>query len=197
MPFQFLDPGRLIDAELELVTPDPRWIDEVLDACKHPLTQRDAPAEASISRRKLHEFLSMAPGGRQPGGAEPGQLPAYHFWMRLDWPIGHPPIRIAGGIGLRIGTNPEIELYSGNVGYHVYPPARGHHYASRACRLVLPLAKAHGMDHIWITCNPDNYSSRRTIEHLGGRLIEIVEIPPDHQFRSRGETAKCRYLVKT
>jgi tagatose 1,6-diphosphate aldolase len=78
----------------------------------------------------------------------------------------------------------------------VYPPARGRHYAERAARLLLPLARRHGMSELWITCNPDNAASRRTCERLGGELVEIVPIPPDHAFYSRGERAKCRYLIR-
>jgi len=203
MRFQFLDPGPLIDHELELVAPTDRHIDEVLASCQHPLPVRDAPGEKSLTRQKLLDFLNIAPAGKQPADVSRGWVPAYHFWMRLAAPIaatinGEPsaPITIAGGLGLRIGNNKEIELYSGNIGYHVYPPARGHHYAERACRLVMPLAKRHGLAYLWITTNPDNVPSRRTCERLGAQLIDTVTIPKDHPFRSRGETAKCRYLLR-
>ena len=196
MSFVFLDPGPLRDGELQLIPPEPRWIDQVLLACQHPLTVRDDPLDAGTTRSKLLEFLKVAPMGRQEGDSGVGRLPVYHFWMRVDPPVGDPTIGIAGGIGLRIGTNREIELYSGNIGYHVYPPARGRHFSERACRLVFPLARRHGMDHLWITCNPDNIASRRTCERLGGKLVEIVTIPKDHPFRARGETEKCRFLVE-
>ena len=205
MRFQFLDPGPLIDRELELIAPSAQYIDDVLLSCQHPLTVRDAPAEAALTRQKLLDFLNIAPGGRQPADISRGWVPAYHFWMKLATPLrppsrpgepATPSVRIAGGLGLRIGNNNEIELYSGNIGYHVYPPARGHHYAERACRLVVPLAKRHGLPHIWITTNPDNIASRRTCERLGAELIDTVTIPRDHPFRSRGETAKCRFLLR-
>ncbi|HYO09201.1 MAG TPA: GNAT family N-acetyltransferase [Tepidisphaeraceae bacterium] len=196
MRFVFLDPGPLIDNELQLVAPESRWFDEVLASAAHPLTVRDAPQDAQTTRQKLSDFLAAAPGGRQPGDPSSNRLPAYHFWMRLAEPIGEaPPVRMAGGMGLRIGINREIEFYSGNIGYHVYPPARGHRYAERACRLVLPLARRHGMSKLWITTNPDNWPSRRTCERLGARLVDIVPIPKEHPFRSRGETAKCRYVL--
>ena len=196
MRFTFLDPGPLVDNELQLVVPEPRWVDDLLVACTHPQTVRDAPADAAMTRAKILDFLRAAPMGRQAGDQPGGRVPAYHFWMLVPPGAGAPPIRIAGGIGLRVGTNPEIELYSGNIGYHVYPPARGRHYAERACRLVFPLARRHGMDRLWITCNPDNLASRRTCERLGATLIEVVTIPKDHPFRARGETAKCRYLIQ-
>jgi tagatose 1,6-diphosphate aldolase len=171
-------------------------LDEVLASASHPLTLRDAPSFATTSREKWLDFLKSAPQGHAPGDVAAVKLPAYHFWMRLSEGVGDPPVTIAGGLNLRIGTNAEIEMYTGNIGYEVYPPARGHHYAERSCRLLLPLARRHGMDRLWITCNPDNVASRRTCERLGAELVETVAIPRDHPFRSRGETAKCRYLVK-
>ena len=198
MRFTFLDPGPLLDNDLELVPPETRWIDEVLRSSSHPQTIRDAPADANLSRAKIMDFLRAAPMGRQAADAQSGRVPAYHFWMHLTTPtgVGEPPVTIVGGLGLRIGTNAEIERYSGNIGYHVYPPARGRHFAERACRLVLPLARRHGMRQLWITCNPDNAASRRTCERLGARLIDTIPIPPDHPFRLRGETAKCRFLIE-
>jgi tagatose 1,6-diphosphate aldolase len=196
MRFGFLDPGLMVDGELQLVTPETRWIDDILASCTHPQTTHDAPAEANMTRGKIVDFLRAAPMGRQTGEVATGRLPAYHFWMLVPRGIGEPPIRLVGGIGLRIGNNPEIEMFSGNIGYHVYPPARGRHFAERACRLLLPLARRHGMDRLWITCNPDNAASRRTCERLGAKLMDIVPIPPDHPFRLRGETAKCRFMIE-
>jgi tagatose 1,6-diphosphate aldolase len=197
MAFEFLEPGPLVDRELELVQPHAIYVEDVLVACRHPLTVRDAPKEASATTRDaLVRFLKAAPGGREPGERSRGWVPSYHFWMKLDMTQAFAPVRIAGGIGLRVGTNDEIRKYAGHVGYHVYPPARGHHYAERACRLLLPLARAHGIGELWITVNPDNFPSRRTCERLGAKLIDVIPIPPEHAFHARGERAKCRYLLE-
>jgi predicted acetyltransferase len=191
-PFTFLDPGSLVDAELELVAPTVQWVDAVLQACRHPLSLQEAPALAETSRRQLLDFLSACPGGRQPPNPAKGVVPEYHFWMHTT---DRPELPLAGGIGLRISNSLETQMYSGHIGYHVYPPARGRHYAERACRLLLPLARRHHINPIWITCNPDNYASRRTCERLGGKLIEIVPIPIGHTLYQRGETEKCRYRI--
>ncbi len=197
MAFHFLEPGPLVDGELELVPPNAIYIDDVLAACGHPLTVRDAPKEAEgTTREGLGRFLRAAPAGRERGDPARGWVPSYHFWMKLHPINGVPaPIRIAGGIGLRVGTNDEIRRYAGHVGYHVYPPARGHRYAERACRMLLPLAAAHGIAELWITVNPENIASRRTCERLGARLIDTVLIPTAHPFYARGERVKCRYRL--
>jgi predicted acetyltransferase len=196
--FQFLDPGPLVDGELELVRPDPQWFDDLLAACNHPLTVQDAPAEARTTRKQLEQFLRVAPWGHEPADGAPAKVSQYHFWMRVrpELTQSAPPVRIAGGIGFRAGTTKAIELYYGHFGYHVYPPARGRHYAERACRLLIPLARRHGMKVLWITCNPDNYASRRTCERLGGTLVSIVPVPESDPLYQRGEREKCRYRVE-
>ena len=105
------------------------------------------------------------------------------------------PPRVVGGLTLRIADTPDIRNCVGHIGYNVYPPARGAHLAERACRLIQPLARAHGVNPLWITCNPDNIASRRTIERLGAELIEILPLPANHPLRQEGETTKCRYRL--
>src|SRR5437870_7372446 len=85
LSFQFLDPGPLIDRELELVAPHERWVEDVLHVCGHPLTLRDAPKEASnTTRGYLTDFLRMAPLGREPADPHRGRVPSYHFWMYVN-----------------------------------------------------------------------------------------------------------------
>lgn len=100
-----------------------------------------------------------------------------------------------GGINIRIGYTPDIVTYFGNIGYAVDEEHRGHHYAERACRLILPLVRAHGMDVVWIMCNPENIASRRTCERLGAELVEIVPIPTDNPLYEMGDREGCRYRV--
>lgn len=194
MSSPFLEFGPLIDDDLELVAPHLQWVDDLLASCRHKLTRREAPKEAETTRESVEHFLKLAPLGREPGNPARQWVPSYHFWMKLSGPQA--PVRIAGGIAFRIGSTPEIETFVGHIGYHVYPPARGRHLAERATRLLLPLARRHGMERLWITCNPDNLASRRTCERLGARLIETVPIPPTHLFYQRGERAKCRFLLE-
>ena len=114
-------------------------------------------------------------------------LPAYHF------AICNPAGEKMGACDLRIGHNESV-YYGGNIGYRVEPPYRGHHYAGKACLLLFDLACRHGLDWLIITCNPDNWPSRKTCEWLGGTLREIAELPEDNQMRlEEGETEKCIY----
>jgi tagatose 1,6-diphosphate aldolase len=145
--FKFINPGKLVDGDLELV------LDSVDDA------------NSSL-----------------------GLVPQYRFRMQR---VG--TNENLGGINLRIGNIPVIVLYAGHIGYGVGSEYRGHHYAARSCKLLMPLAKHHQLNPLWITCNPDNYASRRTCELAGGRLIEIVDVPEDNDMYLAGERQKCRY----
>jgi predicted acetyltransferase len=118
-------------------------------------------------------------------------VPAYRFHMV------HPgETRKMGEIELRIGNTEHIRLYAGHIGYEVYPAYRGHRYAARSVRLLLPLAHQHGINPVWITCNPDNYASRRTCELAGFELVEIVDLPPHTNMYRDGERQKCRYRLR-
>jgi tagatose 1,6-diphosphate aldolase len=148
--FQFLDPGPLIDDDLELV----------LD--KH-----------------------------YPGDPSKDLVPAYRF--RLTH-VGQD--ETIGRIDLRVGYTEDLVLYGGHLGYSVEPEHRGHHYAARACRLLLSLARRHGMEEVWITCNPDNTASRRTCELAGAEFVEIVDLPEGNDQYQRGDRQKCRYRIR-
>ena len=58
--FTFLPTECLIDAELELVSPSPQWINAVLASAEHPQTRQMEPVLGHISRRQLNDFLGCA-----------------------------------------------------------------------------------------------------------------------------------------
>jgi tagatose 1,6-diphosphate aldolase len=100
-----------------------------------------------------------------------------------------------GAIRLRIGSTPHIERYAGHIGYGVDPQHRGHHYAARALRLLMPLAKQLNLDPLWITCDPENMASRRTLELVGAEFLEIVDVPADCIIHKSGHPQKFRYRL--
>ncbi len=118
------------------------------------------------------------------GNEEKGWVPAYHFAI-----CNQDGIKM-GVCDLRIGHNDKL-YYVGNIGYRVDEKYRGHHYAGKACLLLFELAKMHQLEYVIITCNPDNYASRKTCEYAGGELLETVELPADNDMREDGETEKC------
>ena len=120
------------------------------------------------------------------GNTDKDWLPAYHFDICNKYGTK------MGGCDLRIGHNENV-YYGGNIGYYIDKEYRGHHFAGKACKLLFELAGRHNMEYLIITCNPDNYASRKTCEYAGGILKEVVQLPEQNDMRLNGETEKCIY----
>lgn len=147
--FTFLDPGELVDGELQLLLKE-----------------------------------------KKPADPAKGFVPAYVFHMVLAGTTA-----AVGSINIRIGNAEHLVRYGGHIGYQVEPAHRGRRFAARACRMLLPLARRHGLNPLWITVTPDNVASRRTCEILGAKMVEVVDLPPDCDMYARGERQKCRYRL--
>jgi tagatose 1,6-diphosphate aldolase len=132
--------------------------------------------------------ITLCLGKEIPADPAREWLRALHFDIMV--PASLTPV---GFIHFRIGYTLRLVRYGGNIGYGVNPEWRGHHYAGKACRLVGDLAKTYGMDVLWITCKPANWASRKTCEWIGAKLVEIVDLPPDHDQYDLGEPQRCRY----
>jgi predicted acetyltransferase len=126
---------------------------------------------------------------RIPANPVKGYMPAYHFEMR------HPGKKAAlGSIRLRVG--PTLKLrYAGHIGYGVYKRSRGHRYAARSCRLLLPLARAHGLKAVWLTTDPQNFASQKSCEIAGAKYIETVRLPKTDEQYAQGDRYKRRYRL--
>lgn len=120
------------------------------------------------------------------------RVPTYHFLMMHADTTDE-----MGRINLRIETNHTIERYAGHIGYTVHEIFRGHRYAARAVRLLLPLAQQLDIHPIWITCDPANVASRRSCELAGAEFVETVDLPPAYGGYALGQRQKCRYRLDT
>jgi predicted acetyltransferase len=116
---------------------------------------------------KLVETLPFRPEG--------GYVPEYKFAM-----VNVKSQATMGSIDLRVGLTEKLRVLGGHIGYDVDEPYRGHRYAARSCRLLLPFARSVGINPVMITCAPDNIASVKTIESLGAVLVATneVEIEP-------------------
>lgn len=102
--------------------------------------------------------------------------------------------RRAGYISLRLGESPQL-YYLGHIGYRIEEPFRGHGYAARACRLLIPFMRQLNLGSVCITADPDNIPSRRTCEHIGCVLESIVPVPQRFRYICSGSASKCRYIL--
>lgn len=140
----------------------------------------------------------------------PGELRDHDLTLRLDrfelHPAHHVPTyqflmvhnstgEILGNIRLSIGSTKHLEMFAGHIGYGVLPEHRGYRYASRSVLLLVPLAMDLGINPVWITCDPENTASRRTLELAGAEFVEIVDVPEDCIIHQKGHPRKCRYRL--
>jgi tagatose 1,6-diphosphate aldolase len=134
--------------------------------------------------------LRLVLGECTPAENSPWGVPAYSFSMQ------DPGGEYLGRIRLRVGWSEDLIRYAGQVGYVVEPAHRGHRYAERACRLIIPLAKRHSMTSLWITCQPDNVQSRRTLERLGAQCVGLIDVPPEYPLDAGMERRKMCFRLE-
>lgn len=91
-----------------------------------------------------------------------------------------------GDVHLRIGYTDGL-YYGGQVGYNIDEAHRGNGYAGRACRLLVPVAKAHGMQKLLITNSHTNTASMRVCEKLGAKLLRTAPLPQWHELYQKGQ----------
>lgn len=123
-----------------------------------------------------------------PDGSLLPRLPGYRRWM---WDG-----EFCGSIGFRWqrGTSALPDYCLGHIGYSVVPWKRGRGHATRALYLLLPEAKAEGLDYVDITTTPDNDASCRVIEANGGMLVEQFTEPAMYGG-SDAERQALRYRI--
>jgi len=102
-----------------------------------------------------------------------------------------------GNINLRLDSSQAITRYAGHIGYEVHAEHRGNRYAAQAVRLMIPIAREHGIDPLWITCDPENTASRRTLELAGAEYVETVPVLYNNAIFLAGHPRKCRYRLST
>ena len=111
-------------------------------------------------------------------------IPEKKFVPSYDFAVYQADDKI-GEVGLRIGYSEQL-YYAGHIWYGIDKKHRGNGYAVRACRLLLPVAKAHGMTTLLITNDPANIASRRVCEKLGARLVRVAKLPTWHDLYQEG-----------
>lgn len=115
----------------------------------------------------------------------------------LDIPQGHVQStflvalvdgEIVGRLSLRHTLNDDLLRVGGHIGYVTLLQFRRKAYATEMLRQSLPIAKAHGLHKVLLTCDQGNLGSQKTIENCGGILENIVPV-------AEGKTHKMRFWI--
>ncbi|MBL8226574.1 MAG: GNAT family N-acetyltransferase [Chromatiales bacterium] len=183
---------------MDLVWPDARLLPHYEHAlrqgwCPDNLRPQAASEELARIARDPRRFVAeqvdreaKGPPITLPDGSRVDRLPGFCLWI---WDG-----EFCGSIGFRWkpGTTELPPHCPGHVGYSVVPWKRRRGYATRALRLLLPLARAEGLAHIELTTDADNVASRRVIEANGGILVERF---PRAHAQVDGESLRFRILL--
>jgi tagatose 1,6-diphosphate aldolase len=97
---------------------------------------------------------------------------------------------------LRVGDAERELRFAGHIGYAIHEAHRGHRFAARTVRILLPLAKRHRLNPVWIACDAENIASRKIALILGAELVEILTVPEGMDIYAEGERYACRYRLR-
>ncbi|HTC52143.1 MAG TPA: GNAT family N-acetyltransferase [Steroidobacteraceae bacterium] len=184
---------------MQLVQPSARYLNGYVDALQRGWsadTVRGAAAAAEELAQiqgdpvqflaSLEDRQAKAGPITLPDGSVVPRLPGFRRWL---WDG-----EFAGSIGLRWqpGTHALPPHCLGHIGFTVVPWKRRKGYATAALKLMLPQARAAGLEFVELTTDPDNLASQRVIVACGGALLETFIKPA--QF---GGQPGLRYRVAT
>ena len=131
------------------------------------------------------DVIRLVCTAKKPAMPEKKYCPAYDFAIcKGSEKVGEINLRI-GYAGF--GPDESSLYYGGQIGYNINESYRGNGYAVRACRLLLPVVKAHGMAKLLITNNITNTASRRVCEKLGLRFVRTVRLPEWYDLYKEGQ----------
>jgi ribosomal-protein-alanine N-acetyltransferase len=124
-----------------------------------------------------------------PGDEIKKYVPSYRFKITeksSDTSLGYADLRLGFSEGL---------YYGGHIGYTVSPEYQNMGVATVAAKIILQIAKAHGIKKIIITNNPENKASARVCEKVGAKLIRVAKVPSWTEMYKEGERYKNIYEV--
>ncbi len=116
-------------------------------------------------------------------GSQVARVPSLQRWI---WDAADDgPGGFVGLINLRWnhGHAPLPPHVLGHVGYSLVPWQRRRGHGTRALALLLPVARALGMDHVELTTDPDNEPSQKVITANGGVLLGAFDKGPVYGHR--------------
>lgn len=101
-----------------------------------------------------------------------------------------------GKCDLRLKLDDRMYYY-GHIGYNIYPNERGNHYSYHACKILFRIAKElYKFNELYLTCDPNNEASYKILKELGCELIEVADIPVDHELYGKNSYYKCIFRYK-
>ncbi|MGJ8678673.1 MAG: GNAT family N-acetyltransferase [Akkermansiaceae bacterium] len=145
---------------------------------------KDLPTapEKSVHEDVLVRFQRMT-----DGDAAKGFVPGYHF--RIENKSGED----VGHINFRVGITDHVRLAAGHIGFEIHQQYRGNAYAKKAC-LALEGWLSTIAPSLLITADPGNEPSLKTIERIGAKFMDEVDVPLSDPHYARGSRHMRRFM---
>src|SRR5258708_8897550 len=109
-------------------------------------------------------------------------------WVGSTFLVADMDGQIVGRVSIRHQLNEFLRTEGGHIGYCVLPAYRRRGYATEMLRQALIVARSLAIDHVLVSCVPDNIGSIRVIESCGGKLDSVRPAKP-------GTPALRRYWI--
>ncbi|MEK9134718.1 MAG: GNAT family N-acetyltransferase [Patescibacteria group bacterium] len=140
-------------------------------------TQLNKPAE----NQSFEEFVQQLNDNAKGINLPEGYVPATMLWL-ID------KNKVIGRVQIRHELNDYLMKYGGHIGYYIRPSKRMMGYGTKILELALVYAEKLGLSKVLITCDDDNFGSRRIIEANGGILENIITV-------EKGKPKRRRYWI--
>jgi predicted acetyltransferase len=112
------------------------------------------------------------------------------IWVPETFLVAEVGGQIVGRVSIRHHLNPSLRLVGGHIGYSVRPGFRRNGFAGQILELALIEARNLGIREALLTCDADNFASRRVIESHGG-------VPEALNTQDTVTELKLRYWITT
>lgn len=108
---------------------------------------------------KLEEDYKMIPNEER--------VPAITYFL-----VRESDNRIVGMINIRLSLNERLKKHGGHIGYSIRPTERQKGYNKINLYLALEVCKNYKLNEVIMDCNKENIGSAKTMQALGGKLLE-------------------------
>lgn len=154
----------------ELVLPSEKYKESFLEA----LANESLQETSGLMSKRAHKFrddfdgyLQFLEDLRHGKHLAEGSVAETVYWLVEN-------NNFIGRVSIRHALNPKLTRIGGHIGYSIREDKRKKGYGSLILKLALPKAKELGIDLALLTCNKDNFASRRIIEKNGGILEDEI-----------------------
>ncbi|MEX2394960.1 MAG: GNAT family N-acetyltransferase [Actinomycetota bacterium] len=154
-----------------LVTPNTRYRESFLAAvAEFAPHEQNMIVERRLANGNFDNYLKVVQAWTRGEQMPLGWVPVSTFWL-VDGDT------YIGSTNVRHELNAYLRDYGGHIGYTIRPSKRQMGHGTEICRLALEESRKIGLKRVLITCDDDNFGSRKIIERNGGVFENKVPQP--------------------